>query len=342
MRAAVITRQGEPVAANVEIVGDWPDPTPSPGMLRVRTEAAALNHLDLYVGKGVPGLELDYPRITGSDGCGRVDSVGPGVDESWIGRRVLLNAAVDDPRPTHPDDIPSPNRRMIGEHEQGTQAEMFVAPAVNVLDIGEADPVEAAAFGLVHLTAWRMLVNRAGLRAGHTVLITGIGGGVALALLNIARHFGCTTVVTSRHQGKLDKALALGADHAVLDTGEDWSRQVRGVTRKRGVDICADSIGKAVHASAIKSLARGGIFVTCGTTTGPDAVTDLARLFWNELSFVGSTMGNMGELREVVSLFRRGEIRPVIDSVFDAADAAKAYERLESGQQFGKVVLRWT
>ncbi|MHC4272867.1 MAG: zinc-binding dehydrogenase, partial [Planctomycetota bacterium] len=292
MRAVIISRQGEPVASNVEVVDDWPEPRAVPGWLIVRTEASGLNYLDLYVGKGVPGLKLDYPRVPGADACGRVESVGQGVDPAWIGRRVVLNAAVPQPGPNHPDVLPAPPaRRMIGEHDPGTHAEKFAAPATNVLDVGDGDAAEAAAYGLSHLTAWRMLVTRAGLRAGRTVLITGTSGGTAQALLNIARLFGCTTIVTSRRQHHLDRALELGADHGVLDTGEDWSRQVRGLTGKRGVDVCADSVGKALHLSCIKALARGGIFVTCGATTGPDAVTDLARVFWNELTLAGSTMG---------------------------------------------------
>ncbi|MHC4590510.1 MAG: alcohol dehydrogenase catalytic domain-containing protein [Planctomycetota bacterium] len=199
MRAVIISRQGEPVASNVEVVDDWPEPRAVPGWLIVRTEASGLNYLDLYVGKGVPGLKLDYPRVPGADACGRVESVGQGVDPAWIGRRVVLNAAVPQPGPNHPDVLPAPPaRRMIGEHDPGTHAEKFAAPATNVLDVGDGDAAEAAAYGLSHLTAWRMLVTRAGLRAGRTVLITGTSGGTAQALLNIARLFGCTTIVTSR------------------------------------------------------------------------------------------------------------------------------------------------
>ncbi|MHC4429131.1 MAG: zinc-binding dehydrogenase [Planctomycetota bacterium] len=344
MRAAVIERQGKDVAANVRVVDDWPEPAAGPGEVVVRTEASAMNQLDLYVGRGVPGLELDYPRVTGSDGCGVVESVGEGVDEAWLNRRVVLNAAVPQPRPPHPEAAPLGicEIHMIGEHEHGTMAAKFRAPVANVLDVGDTDPVEAAAFALTHLTAWRMLVSRARMEAGSSVLITGIGGGMALALLNISRHLGCATIVTSRHQWKLDRALELGADHAILDTGEDFSRAVRTVTGRRGVDICADSIGKAVHLACMKSLARGGVFVTCGTTSGPDAVTDLARVFWNQCSIIGSTMGDMAEFRQVVSLLKQGQMKPVVDSVHEAADAAAAYARLQSAEQFGKVVVRWS
>jgi NADPH:quinone reductase-like Zn-dependent oxidoreductase len=342
MRALTIQRQGSPVLPNVAFVADFPDPTAGAGEVVVRTEAAALNHLDLWVGRGLPGIDIRYPAISGSDGAGVIESVGAGVDAAWIGRRVLLNAAVPKPDPIRPGLVPSPvDITMIGEHGPGCLAERFVAPVANVLEIGDADPVEAAAFGLTHLTAWRMMVSQAGLRAGMVVLITGIGGGVALAALAIARHFGCETIVTSRHQWKLDRAKALGATHGVLDSGADWSREVRALTARRGVDLCVDSVGKSIHGSCIKSLARGGTFATCGATTGPDATTDLTRIFWNQLRLVGSTMGDMREFREVVSLFRSGAIRPQIDRVFAPSEGRDAFERLEAGEQFGKLVVDW-
>jgi NADPH:quinone reductase-like Zn-dependent oxidoreductase len=259
-----------------------------------------------------------------------------------MGQRVILNAAVMRAETPRPGVAPSgEDIWMIGEHEPGTHAEHFVAPATNVLAIGDADPVHAAAFGLTHLTAWRMLVTRARLQAGMTVLIPGIGGGVALAALGIARHFGCTTVVTSRHPAKLERAKALGADHCVLDAGADWSREVRKATGGRGVDIVAESVGKAVHMACIKSMARGGTLVTCGCTTGPDGTTDLARIFWNQLSIVGSTMGTMDEFRSVVALMRSGALKATVDEVAAPTDPQAAYARLEAGEQFGKIVFRW-
>ena len=230
---------------------------------------------------------------------------------------------------------------MIGEHGPGCLGERFVAPIANLLEVGESNPIEAAAFGLTHLTAWRMMVTQAGLRAGMVVLITGIGGGVALAALAIARHFGCEVIVTSRHEWKLEKARALGAHHTVLDRGHDWSKDVRTLTARRGVDLCVDSVGKSIHGSCIKSLARGGTFATCGATTGPDAVTDLTRIFWNQLRLVGSTMGDMREFREVVSLLRSGAISPTIDRVFAPSEGRDAFARLEAGEQFGKLVVDW-
>jgi len=341
MKAAIITSEGTPVASNVTIVEDWNDITPSAREVVVKTEASALNHLDLWVGIGMPGLDLTFPRVSGSDGCGIVTAIGEHVDESWLGKRVLLNAAVRQSDTLLPNAFPVPDDiRMIGEHDNGTNAEYFSAPVSNVLDVQDADPVEAAAFGLAHLTAWRMLITRAKLQAGQIVLITGIGGGAALAAFNICKHFGCRTIVTSRHQWKLDKATELGANDTVLDTGEDWSREVRGLTGKRGVDICVDSVGGSLHFPIIKSLARGGTLVTCGCTAGASPKTDLARIFWNQLNIVGSTMGDMHEFRSVISLFKSG-MKPVIDSVHVAAEAQNAFARLESGEHFGKVVINW-
>ena len=342
MKAIVVQQRGNPVSPNVALVTDRPKPQPQSGEVLVRTEASALNSLDLWVGRGLPGIDTQYPFSSGSDGAGRVEEVGTGVDRAWIGRRILLNAAVIQEAPVHPDRFASgEDIRMIGEHSPGTMGEFFCAPAKNVLDIGDTDPIQAAAFGLTHLTAWRMLMSRAQLRPGMTILITGIGGGVAVALLNIAKHFGCTVIVTSRHQWKLDRARELGAVHGILDDGSDWSKTVRTLTGKRGVDIVADSIGKAVHSQCIKSLVRGGVFVTCGATTGGDANTDLARMFWNQLTFMGSTMGDMDEFRAVTTFLRSGEMLPIVDSIQKPQFAKKAYERLESGEQFGKVLIDW-
>ena len=341
MRAVLIERQGEPVHESVHLALEHPDPLPKPGEVVVRTEAAALNHLDLWVGRGLPGLPDAWPKISGSDGCGIVDRLGEGVDPDWLGRRVVLNAATFHSSTSHPDVAPAPaDISVIGEHGPGTMAEFFVAPADQLLDVGEHDPVEAAACALSYLTAWRML-RKAGLRAGDHVLITGIGGGVALATLDLVRHFGAHSIVTSRSAEKLARAASLGAAEGILDTGEDWSRVVRQWTKKRGVDVAIDSVGKAAHLSCVKSLRRGGTLVLCGCTSGPDATTDLARVFWNQLQILGSTMGDMGEFREVVALMRTGALHPVIDTVVAPEAASGAYARLESGDQFGKVVVDW-
>lgn len=346
MRAVVIQRQGAPVAGNIAFVKDWPDPgAPGTGQALIKTAASAFNHMDLWVGRGVPGLQLTYPRISGCDACGVVESVGAGVDPAWVGRRVIVNAAVRVAGREHPDDPPgstlAPAYELIGEHTNGMFCERFLAPAANLAWVGDADANEAAAYGLCALTAYSMMVTKAGMLPGQTVLITGIGGGVATMALALARHWGCRVAVTSRHQAKLDRARQLGAELAVLDDGGDWSKQVRAWTNKRGVDLAVDSVGKTTHLNCIKSLARGGTYVTPGATTGGDAVTDLTRVFWNQLRILGSTMGSNEEFGEVAALLRAGKVRPVIDRTFRAEDAAAAYARLEAGEQFGKIVLTW-
>lgn len=350
MKAVVISAQvpsGTPVASAVRLVTDWPEiGAPGPGMVAIKTLAAALNHLDLWVGHGVPGINLTYPRVSGSDACGVVEAVGAGVDAAWVGKRVILNAASDvSPLPTSaepPRSSLAPMYELIGEHHNGAMAERFLAPVANVQSIrDDQDPVEAAAYGLTFLTSYSMVVGKAGLRPGQIVLITGIGGGVALASLAIAKYVGCPVAVTSRHQWKLDKAKELGADLCVLDSGQDWSKEVRAWTKGRGVDVAVDSSGKATHIKCIKALTRGGAYVTPGCTSGPDATTDLARIFWNQLRILGSTMGTSAEFAELAALYRGGKLRPVVDKVFAPEQGAEAYARLEAGEQFGKIVVRW-
>ncbi len=346
MRAIVISRQGNPVAPNISVRTDWPEPAaPRPGEVTIKTLATAFNHMDLWVGMGLPGLNLSYPRVSGCDACGVVEAVGPGVDPSWMGKRVIVNAALRIGTATRADEPPAttlaPQYELIGEHHNGMLAEKFNAPAENLANVGQADPVEAAAFGLCALTAYSMIITKAALRPGQSVLVTGIGGGVAVAALAIAKHLGCPTAVTSRHQWKLDKARELGADFGVLDKGQDWSKEVRAWSGKRGVDLAVDSSGKATHLNCIKSLARGGAYVTPGCTSGPNAETDLARIFWNQLRLLGSTMGSNDEFREVAALFRAGRLKLPVDQVFEAKNAVKAYERLEAAEQFGKIVVTW-
>ncbi len=346
MRALVLQARGTPVARNVAFRSDWPEPgPPGPGRALVKTFASAFNQMDLWVGRGVPGLDLAYPRVSGCDACGVVEAVGEGVDPAWVGRRVIVNAATRVPERSRPNDPPgstlAPEYELIGEHHHGMHAERFVAPAENLAWVGEADPALAAAFGLCGLTAYSMMVTKGALRPGQAVLITGIGGGVATAALAIARWMACPVAVTSRHAWKLERAKALGASLAILDAGQDWSRDVRAWTGKRGVDMAVDSSGKATHLNCIKSLVRGGAYATPGCTSGPDATTDLARVFWNQLRVLGSTMGSNAEFREVAALFRDGRLAPVVDRVFEAKDGVGAYERLEAQEQFGKIVVTW-
>ncbi len=348
MNAVVVTKQGHPVAPNIEFRTDWPElAPPQPGWATIRTLATAFNHMDLWVGMGIPGVDLTYPRISGCDACGVIESVGAGVDAAWVGKRIIVNAALDLPQPRKPSDPPgttlAPVYELIGEHRHGMFAERFAAPVENLAVVADhISATDAAAFGLCTLTAYSMMCTKGRLRPGQPVLITGIGGGVASAALAIAKHNACPVAVTSRHQWKLDRAVALGADFAVLDKGQDWSREVRQWSLRRGVDMAVDSIGKATHLHCIKSLARGGAYVTPGNTSGADATTDLARTFWNQLRILGSTMGSNGEFAEIVALLNAGKLRLPVDRVYPAAEGRAAYERLEAADQFGKIVVTWT
>jgi NADPH:quinone reductase-like Zn-dependent oxidoreductase len=349
MRAVVIERQGNLVAPNIAAVETWPElpANPEPGTAHVRTLASALNRMDVWVGAGIPGLELAYPRVSGCDACGVVERVGAGVPDSWIGRRVIVNAMYHKPRGPRPDDPPGStsfhDMELIGEHVHGMHRERFACPADNLALVApDASPHDAAAFGLTFLTAYSMMIGKARLRPGQSVLITGIGGGVATAALSIAKWMACPVVVTSRHQWKLDRARALGADHTILDTGQDWSKDVRTWTAKRGVDMAVDTVGRPTHLACIKALARGGAYVTAGNTAGPVAETNISYIFWNQLRVLGSTMGSNDELRELAALYRAGSIRPVVDRVFPWRQARDAWTRLESAEQFGKVVLDWS
>lgn len=349
MRAIVIERQGNPVARNIVSREDWNNRAgdkPGPGEVLLRVETSALNHMDLWVGLGIPGLDLEYPRVSGCDACGIVEEIGPGVLDAWLGRRVIVNASVAQPDRVAPDDPTgatlAPNYMLIGEHSHGFHRELVVCPVANLAPIGQdADAIDAAAFGLTFLTAYSMMCTKGRLRPGQSVLITGIGGGVATAALAIARWMGCPTCVTSRHKTKLEKARDLGVDHVILDEGQDWSKEVRAWSAKRGVDMAVDSVGKPTHLKCIKSLARGGAYVTPGNTGGPQAETDISRIFWNQLRILGSTMGTTDELRELAALFRAGHLRPVVDSVYPWTEGADAWERLEAGEQFGKIVIDW-
>ena len=348
MNAALLTSSAErgSVASIVCTTPDHPEPSPpGPGEARLRTLASALNQMDLWVAIGIPGLDLTYPRVSGCDGCAIVESVGDGVDPAWVGRRVIFNAAVRLPDRVHPDDPTdaqlAPAYELIGEHHDGAHRALFNAPAANLQPVADhISDEDAAAFGLVALTAMGM-VKKAGIMPGQRALVTGIGGGVATAALSICKWLGCEVAVTSRRQWKLDKAMELGADFGILDEGQEWSRDIRKWSGKRGVECALDSIGDAVHLNCIASLSRGGAFVTCGATSGAVTKTHLGRIFWSQLRLLGSTMGSNDDFAEVVSLFNAGHLAPVVDSVHDWREAPAAWARLESGEQFGKVVIRW-
>jgi len=341
MLAATIRSHGPPEVVTVEAV---PRPqVEGPDDVVVALKAAALNHLDLFVLRGLPGLPPAFPHVLGADGAGVVEAIGAAVTRAKPGDRVLLNPGVSCQRCEYclaGEQSLCATYKLLGEHLPGTFAEAVRVPQWNVHLVPDGVAwADAAAFPLVHLTAWRMLVTRAGVRPGETVLIWGIGGGVALAALAIAKLLGAVAIVTSSSEAKLARARSLGADIALNHAAGDVPKELRRLLGGRGVDVVVDSVGEATWEKSLRALAPGGRLVTCGATTGPRVITDVRRLFWYHQTLMGSTMGNAREFAEIVRLLGSGALRPVVDGVTPLADARRALERMASGEQFGKQVL---
>jgi len=314
--------------------------------VRVRVVAAALNRLDLFVLGGIPGMKLSPGLVLGSDAAGVIDAVGADVTNLKPGNRVIINPGiVDRGCPCEycrdGDEPLCLSYGILGEHRPGTLAEYVVVPSENVRVIPETISFEeAAAFPLATLTAWRMVMTRAQVKAGEDVLIWGIGGGVALACLQIAKVIGATAWVTSSSNEKLEKARALGADHLLNHRDLDIGRELRARTGKRGANVVIDSVGEKTWPQSLFALGKRGRLVTCGGTSGPLVQVDVRRMFWNQWTLMGSTMGNDAEFSAMTEHLRRGALRPPVDSVFALEDARGAFARLASGEQFGKVVVR--
>ena len=341
MRALTISAHG--ALDQVELRDDLPVPElRAPSDVRVRVTAAALNHLDVFVVGGLPGVAITPPWILGADATGVVDAAGPDA-RVRPGETVVINPGLSCRRCAYCDAGEHPlcvRFGILGEHHPGTFAEYVVVPAANVRVVPPEIPAaERAALTLATLTAWRMLVTRARLRPGEDVLIWGIGGGVALAALQIARRIGARVWVTSGSEAKLARARELGADETLDHHRQDVVREIRARTGKRGMDVVVDNVGRATWTRSLGVLGRGGRLVTCGGTSGPLVETDVRRLFWNQWSLLGSTMGDDAEFDAVVAELAAGHLRPVIDTVLPLADGRAAFERLAAGEQFGKIVL---
>lgn len=324
--------------------GDIPRPVLSePGDVRVRLRATALNRLDLWVAGGVPGVTYSFPHVIGSDGAGTVEETGPGVAAFAVGDRVLINPGVSCGRCEWclgGEQPLCPSFGVLGEHRPGTMAEEIVVPDRNLAHLPAGlSWIQAAALPLATITAWRMLTTRAGVGPGETVLIWGIGGGVALAALKIARLLGARVIVTSGSDEKLARARALGAELGINHATEDVPGRVKQFTGRRGAEVVIDSVGERTWERSLRSLARRGRLVVCGASSGPMVTTDLRRMFWFQWSLLGSTMGSDAEFRAVVAEAAGGRLLPEIDSVHSFADAIAAFRRLESGAQFGKIVV---
>jgi NADPH:quinone reductase-like Zn-dependent oxidoreductase len=341
MKALVFYTHGTP---EVLEYADVPTPEAGAGEALVALGACAINHLDLWVRRGGPAFDkLPKPHIGGSDGAGVIAALGAGVTGWEVGDRVAVDPGVslsEDEWTRRGEDSVSPGYGILGEHRSGTLAEYIAVPARTLYRLPENFPFEqAAAAPLVFLTAWRMLIHRAGLRPGETVAIVGAGGGVNTAAIQIARLAGAVVYAITSTPEKMEKALALGADYVINYKSEDWSKAVFQMTGKRGADVVVDNVGQATLMASIRALARGGRLVTVGNTTGAKVEIDNRYLFGKQISLIGSTMGSHEDFRRVMDLIVTGRLRPVIDRVLPLEEGRAAHEALERGEQFGKVVL---
>lgn len=342
MRALVLGGHGG--LEQLSVRDDLPMPViDGPHAVRLRMSAVALNRLDLFVMAGWPGLNLTPDWVPVADGTGVVESIGEAVTRVRVGDTVVINPGLSCRTCAYCLAEQQPlclRYQILGEDRSGTAAEYIVVPEFGLDTVSADVPVsERAGFGLATLTAYRMVAGKARVGAGEQVLIWGIGGGVALAALQVAKARGATVWVTSSDPAKLARATELGADYAVNHAAENVPALIRAATGKRGVDVVIDSVGTATWTRSLGSLARGGRLVTCGGTSGPMVETDVRRLFMNQWTISGSTMGSEQEWAAVVMAFRAGGLRPPVDSVFPLSQAREAYARLQAGQQFGKVVI---
>jgi NADPH:quinone reductase-like Zn-dependent oxidoreductase len=338
MKAVRIHQFGGPEVLTYE---DIPDPQPRKNEVLVRVRACALNHLDVWVRKGLPGVKL--PHIPGSDVAGEVVEVGEYIAGFTPGQRVLLS-------PMHycghcakcVAGLQNQCRQftVLGNAVDGGDCELIAAPAANVIPIPDSlDFIQAASVPLVFVTAWHMLVGRAGIRPGQTVLVLGASSGVGIAAIQIAKLFHCRVITTAGDETKLQKGRELGADFGINHYQQKISDEVRKITNKEGVDIVIEHVGAATWDESVRSLKSGGTLVTCGATTGPAVGLNLQHLFARQLTLLGSYMGTMSELHEVLGHVFAGRLKPVVDRVFPLSEIRAAHEYLEKSQMFGKIVV---
>lgn len=326
MRAVRIHAEGGP---EVLVLEEVPDPEPGPGEVLVRLRASALNHLDVWIRRGLPSVPK--PRILGADGAGVVEALGAGVDGFEPGQPVVINPGIE---------MPDGSIHVVGEHGDGTNAELIALPATNVYPLPAGISFEeAAAFPLVFETAYRMLVTRAGLREGEWVLLWGIGSGVSSAGLAIAKALGARTIVTSSSEEKLARARELGADVTVNHTDGDVKAAVKEATGGHGADVVVDHVGEATWRTSLDVAALEGRIAVCGATSGPNPPAALHRVWWKQLTILGSTMGRKGDFEGAYELVASGRARPVVDEVLPLTEIRAAHARLEAGEQLGKIVL---
>lgn len=341
MKAIVFHQHGGPEVLQFT---DVADPEPRPNEVLVRVRACALNHLDLWVRRGLPNVPIPLPHIPGSDVAGEIAKIGSAVTTVQVGQKVVLAPGVTCGKCAacvSGQDNRCRQFTNLGYMIDGGCAEFVRVPEVNCLTYPENLSFEqAAAVPLVFQTAWHMLIARAELQPGEDVLVLGAGSGVGSAAIQIAKFFGARVIATAGSDEKLAKARELGADHVINHKTQKIREEVRRITNKRGVDVVFEHVGTATWDDSLASLALAGRLVTCGNTTGYDAKIDLRFLFSRQLSLLGSYMGVKSELHTIMKLVAAGRLKPVVDRIFSLAEAAAAHQYLEAGAQFGKVVLK--
>jgi NADPH2:quinone reductase len=340
MNAAYFRLHGGP---EVMEFGEAPEPVVAAGTVVVRVGAVSLNHLDLWVRRGIPGLDLELPHIGGSDAAGTIESVGTGVEGWSVGDRVVINGALSCGECqfcARGDEALCREFRVLGEHVRGAAAELVRVPATNVFAIPETLSLESAAAGsLVYQTAWRALTSRSRLAPGETLLVTGASGGVASAGIQIGRHLGARVVAVTSGDAKAAWVAAQGADFVIDRLTEDVNARIREISDGRGVDVVLDSVGEAMWDTVTRAVGIDGRIVVYGATTGPRVSLQLAHVFWKQLTVTGSTMSSRSEFEAVMSLISDGVLKPAVDEALPLSEIRRAHERLESGDVRGKLVL---
>ena len=341
MRAVYFEQHGGP---EVLILGERPAPALGPGQVRMRVRAASLNHIDVFLRRGLPGIRLPLPHIPGCDAAGEILEIGEGVSGLKPGDRVLMNPSLSCGKCEfcqRGDVTMCVSYKLVGEHTDGTCCDEIALPAENAIPFPETMSFEtAAALPLVFVTAWRMLITRARLRAGEDVLIHGAAAGVGVACIQIAKVAGARVFAVASSEEKLDLCRSLGADVLIHSEKEDVVKRVREATGRRGVDVVVDYVGKATWQRSLQCASRGGRVVTCGATTGYNPEEDLRHIFYRQLEVIGSTMGSRNELLAPLKLIFEGRMRPVVSAVYDLASLADAHRLMEARKVLGKIVIR--
>jgi NADPH2:quinone reductase len=340
MKALRIHRHGGPEVLSIDEVER---PAPRAGEVLVRVIATSINHLDLFVRAGMPGVTIPFPRVLGCDGTGEIAALGPGVTRHRVGQRVVIEPGVSSGESAHDlagNDHLSDDYGIRGEHCDGVAAEYVALEERFVFPLPDGvDPVAGAAVPLVFLTAWGMLATRANLRAGESVLVVGGAGGVGSAAIQIARERGARVVATASTEKKRELCLALGAEAVVDSSREGWDKEVKRWSGGRGVDVVVEHVGPSTWDLSMRCLARNGRLVTCGGTTGARVQIVLPHLFIKNLAVLGSTMGPKVALPVIFEHVRAGRFRPVLDSAMPMSQARRAHERIEARDVAGKIVL---